>query len=133
MDYSDIKVIIIDDDMTTRRIITRLIKQIGFTDFDEAADGQQAYDMMQEKDYGLILSDLDMPVMNGMELLDKVRADQKLMAKPFIMITANDDRENIIQAVKSKVSQYIVKPFTMPALREKIEKVLKNSRGTENR
>ena len=127
MDYSEIKVIVIDDDVTTRRIIARLIKQIGFTDFDEAGDGQEAYDMMQEKDYGLILSDLDMPVMNGMELLDKVRADQKLMAKPFIMITANDDRENIIQAVKSKVSQYIVKPFTMPALREKIEKVLKSN------
>ena len=127
MDYSGIKVIVIDDDITTRRIITRLIKQIGFTDFDEAGDGQQAYDMMQENDYGLILSDLDMPIMNGMDLLDKVRADQKLMAKPFIMITANDDRENIIQAVKSKVSQYIVKPFTMPALREKIEKVLKSN------
>lgn len=124
MDYSKSRVIIIDDDSTTRRIVSRLVKQIGFMEFVEAEDGQQAYDLMQESDFDLVLSDLDMPVMNGMELLEKVRADERLSKIPFIMVTANDSKENIMRAVKAHVSQYIVKPFTATALKEKIAKVL---------
>jgi two-component system chemotaxis response regulator CheY len=127
MDYSKSRVIIIDDDSTTRRIVSRLVKQIGFMEFVEAEDGQQAYDLMQESDFDLVLSDLDMPVMNGMELLEKVRADERLSKIPFIMVTANDSKENIMRAVKAHVSQYIVKPFTATALKEKIAKVLDQS------
>jgi two-component system chemotaxis response regulator CheY len=124
MDYSDINVLIIDDDATTRRIITRLIKQIGFVKFSEAENGKQAYQMLQEESYDLILSDWDMPVMNGYQLLEKIRADANYKKTPFIMVTANDNKESIIEAVKAKVSQYIVKPFTVTALKEKIGKVL---------
>lgn len=125
MGYSDLKVLVIDDDPTTRRIITRLVKQIGFKEFNEAEDGHQAFEMLQETDYDLILSDWDMPIMNGIELLKKVRADENLSEKPFIMITANDNRDHILHAVREKVSQYIVKPFTAPALKAKIGKVMK--------
>ncbi len=124
MDYSNSKVIIIDDDSTTRRIVARLVKQIGFKEFIEAENGQQAYDLMQESDFDLILSDLDMPVMDGMELLEKVRNNERLKSIPFIMVTANDSKDNIMRAVKAHVSQYIVKPFTASALKEKIAKVL---------
>lgn len=124
MDYAARKVLVIDDDPTTRRIIIKLIKEIGFTEVSEAENGQQAYDLLQLGNYDLILSDWDMPVMSGMELLVKVRADDNLKAKPFIMITANESKESIIAAAKAKVSQYIVKPFTIQSLRAKIEKVL---------
>jgi len=130
MDYSKINVLIIDDDSTTRRIVTRLIKQIGFVNFSEAVDGEQAYKMMQEEKFDLILSDWDMPVMNGYTLLEKVRADSNYKKTPFIMVTANDNKESIIEAVKAKVSQYIVKPFTVTALKEKIEKVLSAAKNT---
>jgi len=124
MDYSKLNVLIIDDDATTRRIVTRLIKQIGFVNFSEAVDGEQAYKMLQEEKFDLILSDWDMPVMNGYTLLEKVRADENYKKTPFIMVTANDNKESIIEAVKAKVSQYIVKPFTVNSLKDKIEKVL---------
>ncbi len=127
MDYSKSRVIIIDDDSTTRRIVSRLVKQIGFMEFVEAEDGQQAYDLLQETDFDLVLSDLDMPVMDGLELLEKVRSNEKLSQIPFIMVTANDSKENIMRAVKAHVSQYIVKPFTSASLKEKIDKVLKPS------
>ncbi len=124
MDYSAIKVLIVDDDSTTRRIVSRLVKQIGFVDFTEAENGAQAYELLLDGDFGLILSDWDMPVVSGLELLNKVRSDDKLKRIPFIMITANDKKENIIVAIKAHVSQYIVKPFTVNSLREKIDKVL---------
>lgn len=124
MDYSQINVMVVDDDPTTRRIITRLIKQIGFDNFAEAENGKQAYEMLIESKFGLVLSDWDMPVMNGYELLQKIRSEKGYENIPFIMVTANDNKASIIEAVKAKVSQYIVKPLTAPALKEKIEKVL---------
>jgi len=125
MSYEEISVLVIDDDPTTRRIVTRLIKQIGFTTFTEAGNGEEAFAQLESTKFGLILSDWDMPVMNGLQLLEKVRSDERFQDLPFIMITANDAKENILKAVRAKVSQYIVKPFTAPALREKIDKVLK--------
>ncbi len=124
MPYTEIKVLVVDDDPTTRRIIKKIAAQIGFTDIVEAENGAEAFAKVQEQEFGLILSDWDMPVMNGMEFLEKVRKDERYTEIPFIMITANDTRENIILAAKARVSQYIVKPFTVQALKAKIDKVL---------
>lgn len=129
MDYSQINVLVIDDDPTTRRIVTRLVRQIGFGAFAEAENGKQAYEMLQEETFSLILSDWDMPIMNGHELLLKVRSDEKYKHTPFIMVTANDCKESILEAVRAKVSQYIVKPFTATSLKEKIDKVLKSEKS----
>ncbi|MCK5228019.1 MAG: response regulator, partial [Desulfobulbaceae bacterium] len=102
-----------------------LMTQIGYKNLIEAEDGQEALEFLQEnQDIGLILCDWDMPRMDGLELLHHIRNDDTLAETPFIMVTAQDSKEQIIVAAKAKVSQYIVKPFTAQALREKINKVL---------
>lgn len=122
---TSMKILVIDDDTTMRRIIKNLLSQIGFTNIIEADDGQAALDILQgEGRFGLLISDWDMPRMTGLELLQIIRTDENFKTLPFIMVTAKDSRENILEAVKAKVSQYIVKPFTAQALKEKIEKVL---------
>ncbi len=122
---TSMKILVIDDDTTMRRIIKNLLSQIGFTNIIEAEDGQAALDILQgEGRFGLLISDWDMPRMTGLELLQIIRTDENFKTLPFIMVTAKDSRENILEAVKAKVSQYIVKPFTAQALKEKIEKVL---------
>lgn len=121
----DVKVLIVDDDATLRRIVRTLMTQIGYKNLIEAEDGQEALEFLQEnQDIGLILCDWDMPRMDGLELLQHIRNDDTLAETPFIMVTAQDNKEKIIIAAKAKVSQYIVKPFTAQALREKINKVL---------
>ncbi|MEA1932927.1 MAG: response regulator [Thermodesulfobacteriota bacterium] len=122
---TSMKILVIDDDTTMRRIIKNLLSQIGFINIIEAEDGQAALDILQgEGGFGLLVSDWDMPRMTGLELLQTVRDDENFKTLPFIMVTAKDSREYILEAVKARVSQYIVKPFTAQALREKIEKVL---------
>lgn len=121
---TNIKVLVVDDDATTRRIEKRLLKQLGFADVEEAADGAEAMKILEVTDVRLILSDWDMPNMTGMEFLQAVRGSDRFNATPFIMVTAKDSKEDIIAAAKARVSQYIVKPFTAQALGEKIKKVL---------
>ncbi len=124
MDYNKLRIIIVDDDQTTRRIISRLVKQIGFKFITEAEDGEQALEILNNEPIDIILSDWDMPIVDGFKLLEMVRADKKYENIPFVMITANDDRDNIIKAAKARVSQYIIKPFTVQSLKAKIEKIL---------
>ena len=119
------KILVVDDDATTRRIEVRLLKQLGYKDIEEAGDGDVALARLNEKDdVNMVLSDWDMPNMTGLELLKEVRSQDRYKDLPFIMITANDRKESIIEAARAKVSQYIVKPFTAQALEEKINKVL---------
>ncbi len=119
------KILVVDDDTTMRRIIKNLLSQIGFTNIIGAGDGQAALDILRgEGGFGLLISDWDMPRMTGLEFLKVIRADENFKSLPFIMVTAKDSREDILKAVKARVSQYIVKPFTAQALNEKIQKVL---------
>lgn len=117
-------VLVVDDYQTMVRIIRNLLKQIGFTDVDDASDGSQAFDKLKAKKYGLVLSDWNMEPMTGLELLTKVRADADLAAIPFIMVTAEAKPENVIAAKKAGVNNYIVKPFDAETLQKKIESVL---------
>ena len=117
-------VLIVDDYATMLRIVRSLLKQIGFTNVDEATDGAQALQKMRLKKYGLVISDWNMEPMTGIELLREVRQDPNLKATPFIMVTAESKTENVVEAKKAGVSNYIVKPFNSDTLKGKITGVL---------
>ncbi|MDR9500274.1 MAG: response regulator [Desulfurivibrionaceae bacterium] len=117
------KVLVVDDFATMRRIVKNILTQLGYKNIIEADDGASAVEMLKNEKVGMIISDWNMPKMTGLELLKHVRADAALAATPFIMVTAEAQQDNIILAVKAKVSQYIVKPFTAETLGEKIDKV----------
>ena len=117
-------ILVVDDYKTMIRIIRNLLKQIGFENVDEAADGQEAYAKMQETKYGLVISDWNMEPMTGYELLQKVRADESMKATPFIMVTAESKTENVVAAKRAGVNNYIVKPFNAGTLKSKMAAVL---------
>ncbi|MEP3474950.1 MAG: response regulator [Hyphomicrobiales bacterium] len=116
-------VLVVDDYKTMIRIIRNLLKQLGFSDIDDAADGTEALAKMQQRQYGLVISDWNMEPMTGYELLKEVRSDENLMKTPFIMVTAESKTENVIAAKKAGVNNYIVKPFNAATLSTKINAV----------
>jgi two-component system, chemotaxis family, chemotaxis protein CheY len=123
----ELKILIVDDFPTMRRIVKTLLRQLGFKDFNESEDGEKAYSEIQAHGkYELIVSDWNMPNMTGLELLRTVRADERFKHIPFLMVTAEAEKENIIEAVKAGVSNYVVKPFTAQTLKEKLEKIEAN-------
>ena len=122
-----LKILVVDDFPTMRRIVKTLLKQIGFQNFTEVEDGAQALKILQEQgDFEFIVSDWNMPNMTGLELLKSVRVDPKLKHIPFLMVTAEAEKENIIEAVKAGVSNYVVKPFTQATLKEKLDRIEAN-------
>lgn len=120
---TSIRVLVVDDFATMRKIIKNILTQLGFKNIIEADDGTTAWEILQKEPVDLIISDWNMPKMNGLELLKKVRSDEKLKDIPFLMVTAEAQKENIIEAAKYRVSQYIVKPFTPETLKGKLEKI----------
>ncbi len=124
MDTS-IKVLIVDDFATMRRILKNILKQLGFKNILEADDGTTALEVLGKQDVDLIISDWNMPKMTGLELLKKIRADEKYSKHPFLMVTAEAQKQNVIEAVQAGVSNYVVKPFTAEAISEKLKKIIK--------
>ncbi len=122
----NMQVLIVDDYKTMLRIIRNLMKQLGFNNVDEAADGSAALQKLREKTYGLVISDWNMEPMTGLQLLQEVRADGELKAMPFVMITAESKTENVIAAKQAGVNNYIVKPFNAATLKSKLQAVLGN-------
>jgi two-component system, chemotaxis family, chemotaxis protein CheY len=116
-------VLVVDDYNTMIRILRNLLKQLGFQDIDDAADGTAALAKMRTKRYGLVISDWNMEPMTGYDLLKEVRGDPRLARTPFIMVTAESKTENVIAAKKAGVNNYIVKPFNAQTLQTKIEAV----------
>jgi two-component system chemotaxis response regulator CheY len=116
-------ILIVDDYKTMLRIVRGLLNQIGFNNIDEATDGTAAHSLIQQKQYGLVISDWNMEPMSGYELLKKVRSDEKTKTLPFIMVTAESKTDNVIAAKQAGVSNYIVKPFNAETLKMKIEAV----------
>ena len=117
-------ILVVDDYKTMIRIIRNLLKQLGFSDVDEAADGSEAFAKMKERNYGLVISDWNMEPMTGYQLLKEVRSDEALKPTPFILITAESKTENVIAAKKAGVNNYIVKPFNAATLKSKIKAVI---------
>ncbi len=119
----NMKVLVVDDFSTMRRIVKNILRQLGFSNISEADDGTTAVGILEREKVDLIISDWNMPQMTGIELLRHVRSTEEIKDTPFLMVTAEAQQENIIEAVKAKVSNYIVKPFTADTLNEKIEKI----------
>jgi two-component system, chemotaxis family, chemotaxis protein CheY len=117
-------VLVVDDYGTMRRIIRNLLTQIGFNNVDEAPDGATALSKLRERQFGLVISDWNMEPMTGLQLLQEVRADNKLKPLPFIMVTAESKTENVVAAKQAGVNNYIVKPFNAATLKTKIAAVI---------
>ncbi|GAB1409935.1 chemotaxis response regulator CheY [Desulfovibrionales bacterium] len=120
---TNMRVLIVDDFSTMRRIIKNILRQLGFTNIQEADDGTTAWEVLTKDQIDFIISDWNMPQMTGIELLRKVRGSEEFADLPFLMVTAEAQQENIIEAVQAKVSNYIVKPFTAETLGQKINKI----------
>lgn len=119
------KVLVVDDYSTMRRIIRNLLTQIGYSEIDEAADGNEALQKLRAVHYGLVISDWNMEPMTGLELLKQVRASEAAFKNvPFIMVTAESKTENVVAAKQAGVNNYIVKPFNAETLKTKIASVL---------
>jgi two-component system, chemotaxis family, chemotaxis protein CheY len=116
-------ILVVDDYNTMIRIIRNLLRQLGFVDVDDAADGSAALTKMNARQYGLVISDWNMEPMTGYDLLKTVRAHPSLSATPFIMVTAESKTENVVAAKQAGVNNYIVKPFNAETLKSKIEAV----------
>lgn len=125
----DMKILIVDDFSTMRRIIKNLLRDLGFTNTHEADDGVTALPMLRSGDYDFLVTDWNMPGMSGIDLLKEVRSDAKLAALPILMVTAEAKRDQIIEAAQAGVNGYVVKPFTAQVLKEKIEKIFERVDG----
>ena len=119
----DMKILIVDDFSTMRRIIKNLLRDLGFINTVEADDGQTALPILNAGGIDFLVTDWNMPGMQGIDLLKHVRADEKLSTLPVLMVTAEQKREQIIEAAQAGVNGYIVKPFTAATLKEKIDKI----------
>jgi two-component system chemotaxis response regulator CheY len=117
------KILIVDDFSTMRRIIKNLLRELGFTNTQEADDGNTALPMLKKGGFDFLVTDWNMPGMTGIDLLRAVRADAELASLPVLMVTAEAKREQIIAAAQAGVNGYIVKPFTANTLKEKIERI----------
>ena len=121
----NMKILVVDDMSTMRRIVKNILKQLGFNNLEEAENGQDALTKLKADTYGFVVSDWNMPVMMGIDMLRAIRADEKLKKIPVLMVTAEAQKENLIEAVQAGVSNYIVKPFTAETMQEKINKIFK--------
>jgi len=125
----EMKILIVDDFSTMRRIIKNLLRDLGFNNTDEADDGSTALPILKKGGYDFLITDWNMPGMPGIELLKAVRADPGLAKLPVLMVTAEQKREQIIEAAEAGVNGYVVKPFTAQVLKEKIDKIFERVGG----
>lgn len=117
------KILVVDDFSTMRRIIKNLLKDLGFTSIQEADDGSTALPMLQQGDFDFVVTDWNMPGMQGIDLLRAIRADDSLKHLPVLMVTAEAKKEQIVAAAQAGVNGYVVKPFTAATLKEKLDKI----------
>jgi two-component system chemotaxis response regulator CheY len=120
---ANMKFLVVDDFSTMRRIVRNLLKELGFTNVQEAEDGVDALSKLRGGDFDFVVSDWNMPNMTGIDLLRAIRADATLKHLPVLMVTAEAKRENIIEAAQAGASGYVVKPFTAGTLDEKLKKI----------
>ena len=123
MPDKNMKILIVDDFSTMRRIIRNILKQLEFINVEEAEDGSVAFEKLKDADYDLLITDWNMPNMTGLDLLKEIRANEKLKDLKVLMVTAEAEKENIIQAAQAGANEYIVKPFTADVLEQKINKI----------
>lgn len=120
----DLRFLVVDDYSTMRRIVKNLLHDLGYPNVAEADDGKTALPMLQGGGYDFVVTDWNMPVMPGLDLLKAIRADGKLKELPVLMVTAEAKREQIVEAAQAGVSGYVIKPFTAETLKQKLDKIL---------
>ncbi|GAB4146166.1 MAG: chemotaxis response regulator CheY [Ignavibacteriales bacterium] len=124
----ELKFLIVDDSLTMRRIVTNSLKNLGYNNFVEAADGKEALEKLAaDSTINFVITDWNMPVLSGLELVKAIRADAKLSSMPILMVTTRGVKEDILQALQARVNNYVVKPFTPQVLNDKIQQVLATS------
>jgi two-component system, chemotaxis family, chemotaxis protein CheY len=128
---SDMKFLIVDDFSTMRRIVRNLLKEIGYANADEAEDGVAALSKLKGGNFDFVVSDINMPNMNGFELLAQIRAEPTLKHLPVLMVTAEAKKEDIVNAAQGGASGYIVKPFTKATLEEKLQKIVQRVQAAQ--
>lgn len=119
----EMRILIVDDMSTMRRIVKNIFKQLGFANLEEAENGKEALDKLKAGKFDLVVSDWNMPVMAGIELLKNIRADAELTHIPVLMLTAEAQKDNLLEAIHAGVSNYIVKPFSAATVKEKLDKI----------
>ena len=127
---SDLRFLVVDDFSTMRRIVRNLLKESGFTDSEEAEDGVVALQKLQNGNFNFVISDINMPHMNGFELLAEIQKIDKLKRVPVLMVTAEARKEDIVRAAQEGAAGYIVKPFTKATLEEKVQKIMQKLAAT---
>ena len=126
----DLKFLIVDDSVTMRRIVSNTLKNIGYENYAEATDGKDALiKLATDKSLNFVITDWNMPVLSGLELIKAIRSDESMINLPILMVTTRGVKEDIIEALKAKVSNYIVKPFTPAILKEKIDQIMSTNPG----
>ncbi len=128
----NIRILVVDDFSTMRRIVRNLLRELGFNNIEEAENGQEALHKLRAKPFDFVVSDWNMPVMQGIDLLREIRSDPRLKAIPVLMVTAEAKRDNILEAAKAGVNGYIVKPFTAETLKEKLDAIFKRLQTAQN-
>lgn len=119
----NIKILVVDDHQTMRQIVKKSLCELGFSNVTEAVDGMDALSKLEKDKFGFIISDWNMPNMMGLDFLKAVRSNESFKGIPFLMVTAEAKKENVFEAAKAGVSQYIVKPFTVASLEEKMTSI----------
>lgn len=120
-----LKVLVVDDSVTMRRIVINSLKTLGYTDYVEAADGKEAFDKLSaDASINFVITDWNMPNMSGLELTQAIRGDANLAETPILMVTTRGVKEDIVQALQAKVNNYVVKPFTPQVLKEKLDQII---------
>jgi two-component system chemotaxis response regulator CheY len=122
---ASIKILIVDDSITIRRIITNALKTVGFTETIEASNGKEALEKLTSGKVDFVITDWNMPEMNGLDLIKEIRANPVYSSMPILMITTRGTEHDVVEALQAKVNSYIMKPFTPQELKEKIEGILK--------
>jgi two-component system chemotaxis response regulator CheY len=122
----NMKFLVVDDSATMRRIVHSLLKDLGFTSVEEAEDGVMALQMLRSGHFDFVISDWNMPNMDGLTMLQNIRADEALKKIPVLMVTAEAEKKNVVTAAQSGASGYVVKPFTGAILEEKLNKIFQN-------
>ncbi len=118
-----IRILIVDDFSTMRRIIKNILKQLGYENVEEAENGADAYEKLDSEKFDFIITDWNMPVMDGLGLLKKVRTDPDMKHLPVLMVTAEAEKDKVVTAIQAGVNNYIVKPFTADVLQDKMNKI----------
>lgn len=126
----NIKILVVDDHQTMRQIVRRSLGELGFMNVTEAVDGMDALAKLEKDSFGFIISDWNMPNMMGLDFLKAVRANESSKGIPFLMVTAEAKKENVFEAAKAGVSQYIVKPFTVASLEEKMTAIFARKKAS---